>query len=385
MSQIYRGIHAALIISLVIAFSSWLRSLKRFKGKREKAECLADLIGDTPLLKIRSLSEATGCEVYAKMELCNPGGSSKDRVALAIIKDFEERNLIRPNKGDVIFEGTSGSTGISIAMLCKSMGYTAHICLPDDTSDEKVNLLQMYGAVIEKVKPASIVDPNQYVNAAKNAADAVTNDSSSNINAVFADQFENECNWRVHYETTAKEIWEQTEGKLNFFVSGAGTGGTIAGCSMFFKQKNNSIKTILADPQGSGLFNRVEYGIMYDTVEKEGTRRRHQVDTLVEGIGLNRITKNFSQGEIYIDAAEKVIDKEALLMARYLMENEGLFLGSSSCVNAVASARIAFKKAKKGDTIVFIACDSGIRHLSKFWKEALKYDVPSDLRDIINT
>ncbi|KAG7822849.1 hypothetical protein KL909_003452 [Ogataea angusta] len=384
MPQIHRGTHAAIILSLIVAFYPWLHNIKRSKRKRAIAKCLADLIGDTPLLKIRSLSEATGCEIYAKMELCNPGGSAKDRVALAIIRDFEDRNLITPNRGDVIFEGTSGSTGISIAMLCKSLGYTAHICLPDDTSDEKVNLLRMYGAVIEKVKPASIVDPNQYVNAAKSGADRIASDPSSSNNAVFANQFENECNWKVHYETTAKEIWEQTEGKLDFFVSGAGTGGTIAGCSIFFKQKNNSIKTILADPQGSGLFNRVQYGIMYDTVEKEGTRRRHQVDTLVEGIGLNRITKNFSQGESYIDAAEKVSDKQAILMARYLNENEGLFLGSSSCVNAVAAARIAFTKAKKGDTIVFVACDSGSRHLSKFWKEALKYDPPSDLRDIIN-
>ncbi|KAG7887402.1 hypothetical protein KL925_004552 [Ogataea polymorpha] len=385
MSQIYKGIHAALILSLVAAFYPWLKNLKKFRGKQTKAECLADLIGNTPLLKIRSLSEATGCEIYAKMELCNPGGSAKDRVALAIIKDFENRNLIKPNRGDVIFEGTSGSTGISIAMLCKSLGYTAHICLPDDTSDEKVNLLRMYGAVIEKVKPASIVDPNQYVNAAKSGADKIASDSGSDNNAVFADQFENECNWKVHYETTAKEIWEQTDGKLNFFVSGAGTGGTIAGCSIFFKQKNAAIKTILADPQGSGLYNRVQYGIMYDTVEKEGTRRRHQVDTLVEGIGLNRITNNFSRGEMYIDAAEKVSDKQALLMARYLNENEGLFLGSSSCVNAVASARVAFTKAKKGDTIVFIACDSGSRHLSKFWKEALKFDAPSDLKGLLNT
>nr|QGW56835.1 putative cysteine synthase YGR012W [Ogataea thermomethanolica (nom. inval.)] len=317
------------------------------------------------------------------MELCNPGGSSKDRVALAIIRNFQNLGMIRPNTGDIIFEGTSGSTGISIAMLCKAMGYSAHICLPDDTSEEKLNLLHMYGATVQKVKPASIVDPNQYVNAARQGAIKVMGDQNTSIRAVFADQFENECNWKVHYDTTGPEIWEQTKGSINYLVSGSGTGGTISGCSMFLKGMNSTIKTILADPQGSGLYNRVKHGIMYDSVEREGTRRRHQVDTLIEGIGLNRITHNFAKGEAFIDGAEKVTDSQAMMMARFLNDREGLFLGSSSCINAVAACRVAYNSATKGDTIVFFACDSGNRHVSKFWKAAMCCKVESDLKNII--
>ncbi|KAH3666540.1 hypothetical protein OGAPHI_003537 [Ogataea philodendri] len=383
MNNIKHTLNIVLLLTLSAAIYPAIKAFRSHEKKIKRNGSLADLIGNTPLLRIKSLSEATGCEIYAKMELCNPGGSAKDRIALAIIEDFEKKGMIRRGKGDIIFEGTSGSTGISFAMLCKAFGYTAHICLPNDTSQDKLNLLKMYGAEIEKVKPASIVDPDQYVNAAKKGAKDIAS-SSSDINAVFADQFENDCNWKIHYSTTAPEIWEQVNHKLDYFITGSGTGGTLAGCSMFFKEKSSSIKSVLADPQGSGLFNRVKFGIMYDQVEREGTRRRHQVDTLVEGIGLNRITHNFAKGEPFIDDAERVLDEEALKMARYLNENEGLFLGSSSCVNAVAATRIALTKANKGDTIVFVACDSGTRHVSKFWKHALDYDYTSDLREVVN-
>ncbi|CCC67080.1 hypothetical protein NCAS_0A05220 [Naumovozyma castellii] len=330
-----------------------------------------ELIGNTQMVKIRSLSNATGAEIYAKLELGNPAGSAKDRVALNIIKMAEKRgDLVRGEPGWV-FEGTSGSTGISIAMICNALGYRAHISLPDDTSLEKLALLESLGATVNKVKPASIVDPNQYVNAAKKACETLLRENEDgSVKGVFADQFENEANWRVHYETTGPEIYKQMEGRIDGFIAGCGTGGTISGVSKYLKEKANvSCKVVLADPQGSGFYNRINHGVMYDFVEKEGTRRRHQVDTIIEGIGLNRITKNFRKGETFIDSSIRVSDQQALDMAKYLSVNDGLFVGSSTAINAVAAVKLA-KELGPGSRIVIIACDSGSRHLSKFWKEA---------------
>ncbi|AWU74888.1 uncharacterized protein C5L36_0B01530 [Pichia kudriavzevii] len=380
----------AFVYSVIVSVSASILTYKIIKSLNgaakdvpRKRENVADLIGNTPMVRIKSLSEATGCEIYAKLELANPGGSAKDRVALSVIRHFEEIGELVPGRGDVLFEGTSGSTGISFAMLCNSLGYTAHICLPDDTSLEKLQLLDSYGAEIEKVKPASIVDPNQYVNAARKGALALRNDKSTQANGVFADQFENDNNWRVHYNTTGPEIWEQMDHNIDYFITGSGTGGTIAGCSKFLKSVSRKVKIFLADPQGSGMFNRVKYGVMYDTVEKEGTRRRHQVDTIIEGVGLNRITHNFLQGEHCVDDAIRVTDEQAVRMARFLSSNDGLFVGSSSSINAVAAVKVA-KNAAPGSRIVIIACDSGSRHLSKFWKEALKVDKNLTLEDVLN-
>ncbi|ONH73367.1 putative cysteine synthase [Pichia kudriavzevii] len=380
----------AFVYSVIVSVSASILTYKIIKSLNgaakdvpRKRENVADLIGNTPMVRIKSLSEATGCEIYAKLELANPGGSAKDRVALSVIRHFEEIGELVPGRGDVLFEGTSGSTGISFAMLCNSLGYTAHICLPDDTSLEKLQLLDSYGAEIEKVKPASIVDPNQYVNAARKGALALRNDKSTQANGVFADQFENDNNWRVHYNTTGPEIWEQMDHNIDYFITGSGTGGTIAGCSKFLKSVSRKVKIFLADPQGSGMFNRVKYGVMYNTVEKEGTRRRHQVDTIIEGVGLNRITHNFLQGEHCVDDAIRVTDEQAVRMARFLSSNDGLFVGSSSSINAVAAVKVA-KNAAPGSRIVIIACDSGSRHLSKFWKEALKVDKNLTLEDVLN-
>lgn len=328
------------------------------------------LIGNTPMVEIKSLSRATGCKIYAKLELANPAGSAKDRVALLIIRENERRGLLRPHHGDVIFEGTLGSTGILFAVLANALGYTAHICLPNDTSPEKLQLLAALGAELEPVQPASIVDSNQYTNAARAGAKKVNEDPNDARNAIFADQFENDFNWRVHYATTGPEIWTQMERKVDVFINGSGTGGTISGVAKFLKEKSTTTKVILADPQGLGLANRVNFGVLYDTVEKEGTRRRHQVDTLVEGIGLNRLTWNFKQGEHLIDEAIRVTDAQALKMAKFLCINDGYFWGSSAAINCFAAVKTALKYGP-GQKIVVVACDSGARHLSKFWKEAL--------------
>lgn len=344
---------------------------------------IADLIGGTPLMKINSLSDATGCEIYGKLEMQNPGGSAKDRVALAVIERAEKQGLIRPHCNDKVFEGTSGSTGISIAMLCRAKGYEAHIVLPDDTSQEKVDLLTMLGAVIHKVRPAGIADQNHYVNYARKAAEAVNSDSSNDCRAIFADQFENEANWTAHYHNTGPEIYHQTKGKLDAFVTGAGTGGTIAGVARYLKEKAGlgDVKIVLADPVGSGLYNRIKYGVMFDIKEKEGTRRRHQVDTLVEGIGVNRITQNLEAGREYIDDAIRVTDEEALKMARLLVDNDGLFVGSSSAVHCTAVYKYALQMGP-GHTLVTVICDSGARHMSKFWKAAKNIAGEIDLGQI---
>lgn len=372
-----------------VAVSSSLYSLyllyqnqKRTNLPEAKENGLTDLIGNTPLVKIKSLSKLTGCEIYAKLELMNIGGSSKDRVALALIQHAEKEGLLRLGKKDVIFEGTSGSTGISLTNVGLALGYKVHIVLPDDTSPEKVCLLEALGAFVEKVKPASISDPNQFVNIAEKRSKELTEDTSTESIGFFANQFENDNNWRVHYAQTGPEILQQMNNKLDIFVSGSGTGGTITGIAKYLNEKSPKSYICLADPQGSGFYNRINHGVLYDKVEKEGTRRRHQTDTLVEGIGLNRLTHNFLLGEQLIDLAYKVTDKQALMMAKFLTVNDGFFWGSASAVAAVGCLKAALDNP--GSRIVMIATDTGARHLSKFWKKASLVSSDVTIEEILN-
>lgn len=294
-------------------------------------------IGNTPLFKIKSLSDATGCEIYAKAEFLNgAGGSPKDRVALSIIQTAEREGLLTPHSGDTIYEGTVGSTGISLATLCRARGYLAHICMPSDQAHEKSDLLLKLGAVVDRVTPAPIVDQEHFVNRARNLAIQHTDDPNRKGRGFFANQFENEANWRAHYEGTGPEILKQCSGKVDAFVAGAGTGGTISGVALYLKSQIPGMKVVLADPQGSGLYNKVKHGVMFHSLEREGTRRRHQVDTIVEGIGLTRSTANFEKGRPLIDDAEKITDQQAMAMARWLVEKDGIFIGSSSAVNCMA-------------------------------------------------
>jgi cysteine synthase A len=291
-------------------------------------------IGNTPLFVIKSLSEITGCTIMAKAEFMNgAGGSPKDRVALSIIRSAEEAGLLTPHSGDTIYEGTVGSTGISLATLCRARGYLAHICMPSDQAMEKSNLLLKLGAVVERVKPAPIVDQEHFVNRARNLAAEHTANPAKRGRGFFANQFETEANWRAHYEGTGPEIFDQTRGNIDAFVAGAGTGGTISGVAVFLKSKKPTVKIVLADPQGSGLYNKIKHGVMFHPQEREGTRRRQQVDTMIEGIGLSRSTANFEVGREVIDDAVKVTDVQAMAMARWLVEKDGIFTGSSSAVN----------------------------------------------------
>jgi cysteine synthase A len=215
---------------------------------------------------------------------------------------------------------------------------TSQSCMPDDMAVEKSDLLLKLGAEVERVRPAPIVDQKQFVNLARNRATEHTADPEKPGRGLFADQFETEANWRAHFIGTGPEIYSQTGGFLDAFVSGAGTGGTISGVALFLKSKLSNLKVVLADPPGSGLFNRVKYGVMFDPKEREGTRRRHQVDTIVEGIGINRVTHNFDVGRELIDDAIRVNDEQATSMARWLVEHDGIFVGSSSAVNCTSNS-----------------------------------------------
>jgi cysteine synthase A len=258
--------------------------------------------------------------------------------------------------------------------------------MPDDQATEKSDLLLKLGATVERVRPASIVDQDQFVNMARRRAQEHTEDPDRAGRGFFADQFENTSNYLAHQETTGPEIYSQTNGKLDAFVAGAGTGGTISGVALSLKPLIPELKIVLADPQGSGLYNKVKFGVMFSPTEAEGTRRRHQVDTVVEGVGINRLTANMNAGLHLIDDAIRVTDEQAMRMARWLVEKEGLFVGSSSAVNCVAAATLA-RKLGKGHRIVTIICDSGTRYLSKFWKatgDIADSDVEYDLDQILN-
>lgn len=247
-------------------------------------------------------------------------------------------------------------------------------CMPSDQSLEKSHLLLTLGAIVERVPPASIVDPNQFVNLARRHASSQTLDPTTPSNGFFTNQFENPANHLAHYTTTGPEIFSQCGGSLDAFIAGAGTGGTISGVVKYLKEDDRvpNLLAILADPQGSGLYNRVKYGVMFnETTEREGTRRRQQVDSIVEGIGINRVTANFEAGRLLIDDAIRVYDDEAKAMAKYLVERDGLFVGSSSAVNVLACVKLVKEKGWEGSgkRVVTILCDSGSRHLSKFWKD----------------
>lgn len=274
--------------------------------------------------------------------------------------------------------------------------------MPSDVATEKSDLLLKLGAIVERVQPASIIDPDHFVNRARRLAAEHTSDPLKPGRGYFADQFENEANWMAHLEGTGPEIYRQCGEKLDAFVAGAGTGGTIAGVARYLKGEmgGEAVKIVLADPQGSGLYNKIRNGVMFNATEREATRRRHQVDTIVEGIGINRITANFEVGRELIDDAIKVTDEQALAMARWLVEKDGIFVGSSSCVNCESGSNVSkqslilrkgFAAVKiatamgPGHRIVTILCDSGTRYLSKFWKLAGDVGGKSDtkLKDII--
>ncbi len=304
---------------------------------------LQTAIGETPLIKIQSLSESTGCEIWGKAEFLNPGGSVKDRAALGIITEAQASGQIRP--GSVIYDGTAGNTGIGLATLAGSMGYKAKLVLPDNQAAEKYQTLAALGAEVVKVKPVPFSDENHFYHTARRLA-------AADKNGFWANQFENLANFRIHYATTGPEIWQQTQGRLTDFCASVGTGGTFSGVSRFLKEKNSLVKTTLVDPMGSGLYNYVKTGEM----KTEGS-------SVTEGIGIMRLTANFKEAKV--DDALKISDQEMINMLYHLAHHEGLLVGTSAALNVCAAWKIA--QREKGRVVVTILCDGALRYQSKIF------------------
>ena len=301
-------------------------------------------VGNTPLIRLKSFSEETGCEILGKAEFLNPGGSVKDRAALYIIKDAEEKGLLKP--GGTVVEGTAGNTGIGLAHICNAKGYKCMIVIPETQSQEKINMLRTLGAEVRTVPAVPYRDPNNYVKVSGRLAEEMEN-------AIWANQFDNLANRRAHYETTGPEIWAQTDGKVDAWVAATGTGGTFAGTALFLKEKNPEVKCVLADPMGSGLYNYVKTG----EIKAEG-------NSVTEGIGISRITANMT--DVPIDDAVRVDDKEAVRVIYQLLLQDGLFMGGSVGIN-VGGAYALAKEMGPGHTIVTVLCDGGARYQSRLY------------------
>lgn len=301
-------------------------------------------IGNTPLIRLNSFSKETGCEILGKAEFLNPGGSVKDRAALYMIADAEKKGLLKP--GGTVVEGTAGNTGIGLAHICNALGYKCLIIIPETQSQEKMDALRTLGAEVRTVPAVPYKNPNNYVKVSGRLAEEMEN-------AIWANQFDNLANRRAHYETTGAEIWQQTEGKIDGWVTSAGTGGTFAGVSLFLKEKNSAIKCVVADPMGSALYSYVKTG----TLKSEGK-------SITEGIGNNRITANME--DVPIDDAIQVDDKLCVKVVYQLLKKDGLFLGGSTGINVGAAVALA-KQMGPGHTIVTILCDGGGRYQSRLF------------------
>eukprot|EP00041_Stephanoeca_diplocostata_P007850 m.113096 g.113096 ORF g.113096 m.113096 type:complete len:407 (-) comp17061_c0_seq1:86-1306(-) len=323
---------------------------------------IAALIGNTPMVEIRSLSRLTGCRILAKCEMLNPGGSTKDRVAKQIIHEAHTSEILKSDKCGTIVEGTAGSTGISLALLARAYGHKCKIFMPDDMAQEKSDVLKLLGADVVRLPAVSIVNNKHFCK----VAEAYARDTP---NAVFANQFENLANFRAHYYGTGPEIWQQTNGKLDAFVMAAGTGGTIAGVGSYLHERNPNIKVVLVDPPGSALYNKIEAGVLYASEQSERRLRRNRYDTITEGIGIDRLTANFAKALPVVSKAFRGSDLEAVEMANFLLRNDGLFVGSSSAMNCVGVVRTA-RMLGPGHTIVTILCDGGARSMSKMYNPA---------------
>ena len=303
-----------------------------------------DTVGNTPLIRINSFSEETGCEILGKAEFLNPGGSVKDRAALYIIQDAEEKGLLKP--GGTVVEGTAGNTGIGLAHICNAKGYKCLIVIPETQSQEKIDTLRVLGAEVRTVPAVPYKNPNNYVKVSGRIAAEMEN-------AIWANQFDNLANRQAHYETTGPEIWQQTEGKIDAWVAATGTGGTFAGVALFLKEKNPEVKCVVADPMGSGLYSYVKTG----EIKTEGS-------SITEGIGNSRITANMAG--VPIDDAIQIDDSECLRVIYQLLKKDGLFMGGSVGINVGAAVALA-KKMGPGHTIVTVLCDGGARYQSRIY------------------
>ncbi|HTB84760.1 MAG TPA: cysteine synthase A [Candidatus Sulfotelmatobacter sp.] len=312
--------------------------------KAEKYFGIDEHVGNTPLIRLRRLSELTGCEILGKAEFMNPGGSVKDRTALGIINDAEARGVLKP--GGTIVEGSAGNTGIGLTVIGHARGYRSVIVIPETQSQEKIALLRTLGAEVITVPQKPYSDPGNYSRVAQRLA--------TERGWFWADQFDNIANRQVHYQSTGPEIWEQTGGNITAFVSAVGTGGTLAGTSSFLKEKNPQIKTVCADPFGAAMWSWFTHG---HTDINDG-------DSETEGIGQMRVTKNIEG--LKVDRAYRLTDQEAVTIIFQLVREEGIFLGLSSGINLAGAVRFA-RETGPGQIIVTLLCDSGHKYQSKLF------------------
>jgi cysteine synthase A len=301
-------------------------------------------VGNTPLIRLRALSERTGCEILAKAEFMNPGGSVKDRAALGILQEAEEQGLLGP--GGTVVEGTAGNTGIGLTHLCNARGYRALIVIPDTQSAEKIGLLRSLGAEVRTVPAVPYSHPDNYVKLSGRIA-------AETPGAVWANQFDNLANRRAHYRSTGPEIWQQCEGRVDAWVAATGTGGTYAGVALYLKEQDPRVRCVLADPCGSALYSWATEG----TLRAEG-------NSVTEGIGNSRVTANLEGAPV--DDAVRIHDQDALDTIYALLREEGLFMGGSVGINVAAAVETA-RRLGPGHRIVTVLCDGGDRYRSRLY------------------
>jgi cysteine synthase A len=304
-----------------------------------------DAVGNTPLIRLRRFSAATGCNILGKAEFMNPGGSVKDRAARGIVLDAERRGVLKA--GGTVVEGTAGNTGIGLAHVCNVRGYRCVIVMPDNQSPEKYALIESLGAEVRRVKTVPYSDHNHYQKVAGRLADELPD-------AIWANQFDNVANRRAHAETTGPEIWTQTDGQVDAFVSASGTGGTLAGVSEYLKSRNPQVRTVLADPPGSALYEYIRNGVIKATGS----------GSITEGIGIGRVTANMQGAPV--DDAVHIEDDETVRYVYTLLREEGLFVSSTSGINVAAAVRVA-RQLGPGHTIVTMLCDTGSKYLSRLF------------------
>ena len=309
---------------------------------------VVELIGDTPLIRLKAASEATGCDIYGKAEFLNPGQSIKDRAALWIIRSAEADGSLKP--GGTIVEGTAGNTGIGLALVANALGYKVKIVIPRTQAQEKKDAIRAFGAELIEVDALPYANPGNYVRYSGTLAQELRDAGES---VIWANQFDNTANRRAHIEGTGPEIWEQTNGRLDAFICAVGSGGTLGGMSLYLKEKNPDIQIGLADPFGAALYSYYTTG----ELKSEG-------GSITEGIGQGRITANLEG--IIVDRSYRVADAEWLPVLYDLIQNEGLCLGTSSALNIVGAMKMA-KDLGPGKTIVTVLCDYGNRYASKIF------------------
>jgi cysteine synthase A len=311
-------------------------------------EGFAGAVGNTPLIRLSSVSERTGCEILGKAEFLNPGGSVKDRAALWMIREHEKSGALKP--GGTVVEGTAGNTGIGLAHVCNARGYPCVIYMPDNQSPEKVAILETLGAEVRQVPTVPYRDPMNYQHQAGRHA-------ASLPNAVWANQFDNVANRLAHYEGTGPEIWAQTEGRVDAFTCATGTGGTLAGVSRYLKEQNPDVRIVLADPMGSALYAWV----------RSGSPEMSKGPSITEGIGNSRVTANLDGTAI--DDAVQVSDQEMVTMVYRLLREDGWYFGSSTGINVCAAVSVA-EQLGPGHTVVTVLCDSGAKYQSRLFNPA---------------